>query len=124
MDDANKKAKKRNIFKSLSVTLPLLFVSICVILIAVILTVVYIRFEKRMIEEYTRMSVGITDFMEQELDTSKTDEYIEKNYNKFIYVFKSLIFRQKTADNYCTHFRKISRTFGNFGKFSGKSLAV
>ena len=73
-------AKKHNPLKSLSLSLPLLFVSICVILTAIILAVVYVRFEKRMIDEYTRMSIGITSFMEQELDASKTDEYIEKNY--------------------------------------------
>ncbi|MBQ6554448.1 MAG: GGDEF domain-containing protein [Firmicutes bacterium] len=79
-NNAAAKAKKPLFLKSLSWSLPILFVSICVILTTVILAVVYIRFERRMIEEYTRISVGITNYMEQELDTSLTDEYIEKNY--------------------------------------------
>lgn len=72
--------KKRPKLKSLSVRLPLLFVSSCTIILLVVLMVVFWRFNSRMVDEYTRMGEGVTSLMVQELNPDRIDEYIEKNY--------------------------------------------
>ncbi len=57
------------------------------------------RFQDRMIKDYTRMGEGVTTLMSKVYDTDKTEEYIEKNftmpeYNEIVRYFYDL------KDNY------------------------
>lgn len=67
-------------FHSLSLRLPLLFVISSVLIAALIIAVVYARFQRRTIDEYTRMAKGVTNLMAHEIRADHVDEYIEKNF--------------------------------------------
>ena len=77
MKSSDKKSQKR---LSISLRLPMLFIaSFLVIMISVVL-LVYNRFEKRAIEEYTAMGKSATALMAQEFDADKVPLYLEKNF--------------------------------------------
>ena len=71
--------KKRT--RSLSVRLPLLFVASVLIIMAVVIPLVFLRFHSRMIDQYTRMAKGVTQLMVNSVDGDKMDEYMEKNFS-------------------------------------------
>jgi GGDEF domain-containing protein len=82
-------------WKSLSVRLPLLFISSFLSVMLLVVFVIYMRFEKRMIDEYTRMAQGVTKLMQKRIDGDKIDEYIERNfemaeYNEILDYFSAL----------------------------------
>ncbi len=70
---------KKHSFKSLSVRLPLLFVICVLIVLGIMIPLVYLRFQSRMIDQYSRMGKGVTQLMVNAFDGDKVDEYIEKN---------------------------------------------
>jgi len=82
--------------KSLSFQISLITILSYLVMAVVIVVVVYSRFETRMILDYTRMAEGVTQLMANAYDTTKTDEYIEKNFslqeykdlNKYYYTLK------------------------------------
>ena len=82
-------------WKSLSVRLPLIFISGFLLVTILVVFIIYVRFEKRMIDEYTRMAQGVTRLMQQRLDGDKIDEYMERNfemeeYNEILDYFYAL----------------------------------
>ena len=48
--------------------LPLIFISGFLLVTILVVFIIYVRFEKRMIDEYTRMAQGVTRLMQQRLD--------------------------------------------------------
>ncbi len=72
---------KKKAMKSLSVRLPLLFVSSFFMIMAVTIPLVYLRFNHRMIDQYTRMAKGVTQLMVNAFDGDKVEEYIAHNYD-------------------------------------------
>ena len=90
---------KKHSSKSLSVRLPLLFVSSVLILMAVVIPLVYLRFHSRMIDQYTRMGKGVTQLMVNAFDGDKVEEYIEKNYSLPEYV-NTVNYLYTLRDNY------------------------
>ena len=66
--------------KSLSIRLPLILILSYIVLMVFTITVVFQRFEKRMLEDYTRMAKGATQLMADAIDGDKVDEYIEQNF--------------------------------------------
>lgn len=73
-------------FKSLSVKLPMLFVASVVIIMMVEIPLVYSRFHRRMVDQYTRMARGVTQLMVNAFDGDRVEEYIEKNFDLPEYV--------------------------------------
>lgn len=71
---------------TLSVRLPLLFVSSMLVIMGVMIPLVYQRFHNRMIDQYTRMAKGVTQLMVNAFDGDKVDEYIKYNYELPEYV--------------------------------------
>ena len=65
---------------SISVRLPLLFISSILVIIAAVCFLVYYRFEKRMIDEYTAMGASATIMMTREFDPDKVPMYLEENF--------------------------------------------
>ncbi|SEA59393.1 diguanylate cyclase (GGDEF) domain-containing protein [Oribacterium sp. KHPX15] len=85
--------------KSLSLQISVISILSYIILAIVTIVVVHMRFQDRMIKDYTRMGEGVTTLMAKVYDTDKTEEYIEKNftmpeYNEIIKYFYDL------KDNY------------------------
>ncbi len=76
-EQSGSKARWHN---SISLRLPLLFIVSLVLLTTFILYVVYSRFEARMVDEYGRMAMGVTNLMADAMDPDRIDEYMEKNY--------------------------------------------
>ncbi len=72
---------KKKAMKSLSVRLPLLFVSSFLMIMAVTIPLVYFRFNHRMIDQYTRMAKGVTQLMVNAFDGDKVEEYIAHSYD-------------------------------------------
>ncbi|MBQ8914273.1 MAG: hypothetical protein IJ054_09560, partial [Lachnospiraceae bacterium] len=66
--------------KSLSIQIPFIFILSMLILSAAVVAITAIRFHQRMIDEYTRMAKGVTNLMSYKIDPSKTEEYMEKNF--------------------------------------------
>ena len=66
--------------KLISIRLPLLFVLGMIVIMTCVIVAVYLRFNNRMVDEYTRMAEGITKLMVRELDADRIDEYMEKNF--------------------------------------------
>ncbi len=71
-------AKKR---LSISLHLPLLFIVSFIWIIVAVILLVYFRFEKRTVDEYTAMGKSATMLMTKEFDPDKTQQYMEKNFN-------------------------------------------
>lgn len=71
-------SKKRS-FRSLSVSLPMIFLIGTLIILLVIMEVTYYHFRNRMTEEYDRLARGVTNLMASEIDGDKAEEYLEKN---------------------------------------------
>ena len=71
---------KKHSLKSLSIRLPLLFVTSMLVIMGVMIPLVYQRFYSRMINQYTRMAQGVTQLMVNAVDGDKVDEYMEKNF--------------------------------------------
>ena len=65
---------------SISLRLPLLFLASFLVIIAFVVILVYFRFEKRLIEDYTKMGASVTTLMAEEYDPDKTRLYIEENF--------------------------------------------
>ena len=85
--------------KSLSLQISVISILSYIILAIVTIVVVHMRFQDRMIKDYTRMGEGVTTLMAKVYDTDKTEEYIEKNftmpeYNEIVKYFYDL------KDNY------------------------
>lgn len=66
--------------RRLSVRLPLLLIVSYAVIMVCVIGIVWYRFHHRMLDDYTRMAVGMTQLMAMEIDGDKVDEYIEKNY--------------------------------------------
>ena len=92
-------SRLRKAFKSISVRLPLLFISSSLIISFFVLITSYNRFEDRMISEHTRMAEGVTSMMEEAIDLSKIDYYIEENYDSEEYM-SILRYFHTLKDNY------------------------
>ena len=90
----NKKA-----LKSLSIRLPLLFVSSVMIIMAVVIPLVYLRFHNRMIDQYTRMAEGVTQLMVNAFDGDRAEEFMEKNFDLPEYV-DTVNYYYSLRDNY------------------------
>ena len=65
---------------SISFRLPVLIVAICMIIILIFVGMLYFRFQKRMITQYSYIAEGATNLMALELDGDKTDAYLEENF--------------------------------------------
>ena len=59
---------KKNTRHSLSIRIPLLLVGSVIIIMAVVIPLVYMRFHNRMIDQYTRMAKGVTQLMVNAFD--------------------------------------------------------
>ena len=90
---------KKKSLHSLSVRLPLLFVSSVFIIMIVVIPLVYQRFHSRMIDQYTRMAKGVTQLMVNAFDGDKADEYMEKSFELPEYV-KTVDYLYTLRDNY------------------------
>ena len=90
---------KKKTFRSLSIRLPLLFVASVLIIMAVVIPLVYLRFHSRMIDQYTRMAKGVTNLMVNAFDGDRVDEYIEKNFDLPEYV-DTVDYLYTLRDNY------------------------
>ncbi|MBQ9608103.1 MAG: GGDEF domain-containing protein [Lachnospiraceae bacterium] len=66
--------------KSLSIQIPVIFILSMLIFSAAVVAIIAFRFHSRMIDEYTRMAKGVTNLMAYKIDPSKTEEYMEKNF--------------------------------------------
>jgi signal transduction histidine kinase len=90
---------KRKTLKSLSIRLPLLFIASVLVIMAVVLPLVYLRFYNRMIDQYTRMAQGVTQLMVNAFDGDRADEYMEKNFE--LPEYRSLVdYFYTLRDNY------------------------
>lgn len=90
---------KKKKHRSISFRLPMLVVVSSILIMALIMPTVYYRVRKDMIDDYTEIGAGVTNFMAEALDGDKIDEYIEKNfelddYNEIVDHFYNL------RDNY------------------------
>ncbi|MCR5666649.1 MAG: diguanylate cyclase [Eubacterium sp.] len=85
--------------KSLSFSIPILFITSYIVIAVIIVLAVYFRFENRMIQEYTRMAEGVTNLMANAYDAEKTDLYIEENYSLPEYM-ETLKYFYTLKDNY------------------------
>ena len=73
-------ADSKKSFRSLSIRLPLLFVSSALVIMVIVIPLVHYRFHSRMIDQYERMAEGITRLMANAIDGDKVEEYIERNF--------------------------------------------
>jgi len=80
----NDTANKRSL--SISIRLPLLFIASFLLIIVSVVILVFVRFERRTVEEYTAMGKSATMLMAQEFDPEKTQLYIEQNFQMKEYV--------------------------------------
>ena len=81
MDNVN--SNKKNTVKkrlSISLRLPLIFIAGFLSIIIIVVILVYFRFEKRIIDEYSAMGKSATTMMAQEIDPDKISLYMEKNF--------------------------------------------
>ena len=85
--------------KALSVRLPLMFAASVIVLMAVVIPLVHLRFHNRMIDQYTRMGKGVTQLMVNAFDGDKADLYLEKNYALPEYV-ETVNYLYTLRDNY------------------------
>ena len=67
--------------KSLSLQISLISILSYLALALITVFIVHMRFEDRMIKDYTRMAEGVTNLMAAAYDTERTEEYIERNYS-------------------------------------------
>ncbi|WP_029201844.1 sensor domain-containing diguanylate cyclase [Oribacterium sp. NK2B42] len=67
--------------KSLSLQISLISILSYLALGLITVFIVHMRFEDRMIKDYTRMAEGVTNLMAAAYDTERTEEYIERNYS-------------------------------------------
>ena len=70
-----------------------------IILLAMVLTITYLREERRMVNDYKRMADGVTNIMIDAVDPAKMDRYIEENYSSREYLDIMKLFYQ-IKDNY------------------------
>ena len=77
---------KKKTRDSLSIRLPLLLVGSVIIIMAVVIPLVYMRFHNRMIDQYTRMAKGVTQLMVNAFDGDRAEEFMEKNFSLPEYV--------------------------------------
>ena len=77
---------KKKTRHSLSIRLPLLLVGSVIIIMAVVIPLVYMRFHNRMIDQYTRMAKGVTQLMVNAFDGDRAEEFMEKNFSLPEYV--------------------------------------
>lgn len=85
--------------KALSVRLPLLFVASMLLITGIMIPVIYKRFHKRMIDQYTGMAKGVTQLMVNAFDGDKADEYIKYNFDLPEYV-DTVQYLYTLRDNY------------------------
>ncbi|MBR6223312.1 MAG: GGDEF domain-containing protein [Lachnospiraceae bacterium] len=76
----NEKEKRSYGHRSLTVRLPLLFVSNLILIILIIIPITYNRFHDNMVSMYTRMAEGLTELMAHEIDPEKVDLYLNENF--------------------------------------------
>ena len=84
---------------SLSLRLPLIYILSYLVIAVVILISVYIRFDRRMKDEFTRMAEGVTNLMAEALDPDRIDYYIAENYDSPEYM-DILKYYHSLKDNY------------------------
>ena len=86
-----KPGKKR---LSISLRLPLLFITSFIVIIGAVIGLVYYRFERRTIEEYTAMGISATQLMANELDPEKVPLYLEQNFemDEYNQIRENLVF--------------------------------
>nr|MCR5272586.1 GGDEF domain-containing protein [Lachnospiraceae bacterium] len=89
----------KNIRKSISYQIPIIFIVSYLIIALVIVLIVYNRFETRMVNEYTKMAEGVTNLMLNAYDTEKTDIFIEENFENEDYI-DLLLYYYTLKDNY------------------------
>ena len=77
---------KKKTRHSRSIRLPLLLVGSVIIIMAVVIPLVYMRFHNRMIDQYTRMAKGVTQLMVNAFDGDRAEEFMEKNFSLPEYV--------------------------------------
>lgn len=65
---------------SVSIRLPLLIITSFLLIIITVIVMVYLRFEKRTVEEYTAMGKSATQLMTNTFDADKIPLYLEKNF--------------------------------------------
>ena len=65
---------------SVSIRLPLLIITSFLLIIITVIVMVYLRFEKRTVEEYTAMGKSATQLMTNTFDADKMPLYLEKNF--------------------------------------------
>lgn len=89
--NTNNTAKKR---LSISLRLPLMFIASFLVIIIAVVILVYYRFEKRTIEEYSAMGKSATMLMAEEFDHDMIPVYIEKNFQMTEYneIRENLVF--------------------------------
>jgi len=73
-----KNLKKK--MKSISFRLPLLVILSSILIMLSIIPTIYFRVKNDMIEDYSSLGRGITNFMASDVDGDKVDEYISKNF--------------------------------------------
>lgn len=76
-DTSSSSAKKR---LSVSIRLPILIITSFLLIIVTVIILVYMRFEKRTVEEYTAMGKSATQLMANTFDADKIPLYLEKNF--------------------------------------------
>ena len=71
----------KKLYHSIARRLPVLISISFLFLISAAIFITYRLVEKRMINEYRRMSDGVTNLMAEVLDPEKMDFYIAENYS-------------------------------------------
>ena len=67
--------------KSLSVRIPLFFVSGLFVMVVAVIAVVFIRFQTNMVDQYIRLAEGATELMTYVIDPELADDYLENTYD-------------------------------------------
>ncbi|MBR5896521.1 MAG: diguanylate cyclase [Lachnospiraceae bacterium] len=84
---------------SISKRLPIIIAISFAILLVAVVSVTYMRMERRMVEEHERMADGVTNLMIEHFDPEKIDYYIEENYSSREYL-DIMKFYYSLKDNY------------------------
>ncbi len=72
--------------KSLSMRIPMFFVSGLAFMVVAVIVVVFIHFQNNMVDQYVRLAEGATTLMSYVLDPDLADDYLNKNYDMPEYV--------------------------------------
>ena len=67
-------------YNSVSIRMPILFVTSCMVIVLIFVGMLYYKFQTRMFSQYLYIAKGATQLMALELDGDKVDEYLEQNF--------------------------------------------